>query len=32
VLPANIGQAKRIPGITPAAIDLLIILLKKATQ
>jgi tRNA uridine 5-carboxymethylaminomethyl modification enzyme len=30
VLPENIGQAKRIPGITPAAIDLLVIFLKKA--
>jgi tRNA uridine 5-carboxymethylaminomethyl modification enzyme len=29
VKPSNIGQAKRIPGITPAAIDLLLIHLKR---
>ena len=31
VQPANIGQASRIPGMTPAAISLLLIYLKKQT-
>lgn len=29
VLPETIGQASRIPGVTPAAISLLLIFLKK---
>lgn len=29
IRPANIGQASRIPGVTPAAISLLLIFLKK---
>jgi len=30
--PANVGQASRIPGVTPAAISLLLVHLKKARQ
>jgi tRNA uridine 5-carboxymethylaminomethyl modification enzyme len=29
--PATVGQASRIPGITPAAISLLLVALKKNT-
>jgi tRNA uridine 5-carboxymethylaminomethyl modification enzyme len=32
VRPANVGQASRIPGVTPAAISLLLVHLKKARQ
>jgi tRNA uridine 5-carboxymethylaminomethyl modification enzyme len=32
VKPANVGQASRIPGITPAAISLLLVHLKKSRQ
>jgi tRNA uridine 5-carboxymethylaminomethyl modification enzyme len=30
--PTTLGQAKRIPGITPAAISILLIHLKKESQ
>ncbi|HET6565654.1 MAG TPA: tRNA uridine-5-carboxymethylaminomethyl(34) synthesis enzyme MnmG [Xanthomonadales bacterium] len=30
--PANVGQASRIPGVTPAAISLLLVHLKKSRQ
>jgi tRNA uridine 5-carboxymethylaminomethyl modification enzyme len=31
VRPATLGQAARIPGITPAAISILLVYLKKYT-
>jgi tRNA uridine 5-carboxymethylaminomethyl modification enzyme len=31
VRPASIGQAQRIPGVTPAAVALLLVALKKGT-
>ncbi len=32
IRPANVGQASRIPGVTPAAISLLLVYLKKHRQ
>jgi tRNA uridine 5-carboxymethylaminomethyl modification enzyme len=32
IRPANVGQASRIPGVTPAAISLLLVHLKKSRQ
>lgn len=32
IKPANVGQASRIPGVTPAAISLLLVHLKKSRQ
>jgi tRNA uridine 5-carboxymethylaminomethyl modification enzyme len=32
VRPANVGQAARIPGVTPAAISLLLVHLKRHRQ